>query len=97
MLTSIGRVLSLKIKEFGLEKAIEFKKVQNDWDLIIQASIGKVFQNKSKPVKFKDGFLVVACLNSIWASEFQFKESVILDELNRKNKKINVCKIRFIS
>ncbi|KKS65021.1 MAG: hypothetical protein UV67_C0020G0011 [Parcubacteria group bacterium GW2011_GWC1_43_12] len=97
MLISINRVLSLKIKEFKLEKAIEFKKIQKDWDAHIEKSIGDGFKNKSKPVRLKDGFLTVVCLNSVWANEFQFKQTILVDCINKKRANPLVSKIRFIS
>lgn len=97
MLISLGRILPAKIKQFGLEKEIEFKNLEKKWGEIVSDSVGDKFKNKSKPLKLKNKFLTARCLNSIWANEFQIKEPLVLKFLKKKFKNLAIEKIKFLS
>ncbi len=97
MLISLGRILPAKIKQFGLEKEIEFKNLEKKWGEIVSDSVGNKFKSKSKPLKLKNKFLTVRCLNSIWANELQIKESLVLKILKKKFKNLAVERIKFLS
>lgn len=97
MLTLIGKILPSKIRQFGLERELEFKKLTKEWEGIISDSLGEKFKNKSKPLKLKNKFLTVRCQNSVWANEFQIKEKLILKTIEKKFKNLELEKMRFLT
>ncbi len=82
----------LKVKE-GLEES----EIFTQWDEQISGCFGQPFVKKSKPVSFKDKTLVVDCLNSSWACEFNLRQEKILTWLRKKIGRDKISKIRFIS
>lgn len=98
MWISLRRLLSGKARQLGLEKSLEFQRLQKDWDEFLVLWLGKVFQKKTKPLKLKNKVLLVKCLNSVLANELQMKEGIILAGLKRaKFKEITIEKIKPIS
>ena len=97
MLTLVGKILSSKIRQLGLEKELEFKKISDEWEKIITRALGEKFQNKSKPLRLKNKFLTVRCKNSVWANEFQMKENLVLKAVKNRFKALALEKIKFLS
>lgn len=98
MWTSLKKILPGKIRWLGLEKEIEFFNLRKSWDKILSDTLGQGFKEKSRPIKLKNGVLLVDCLNSVWANELQMKEEVVLEKIKTSlGKPALVEKIRFIS
>lgn len=97
MWTSIQRILTKKINVLGLQAAFEFARLKTQWDDLTVAALGVVFQKKSQPLMLKNQVLTVDCLNSVWANELQMKEPLILGELGKKFRKMQISRIRFIN
>ena len=82
----------LRVKE-GLREG----EIFTQWDEQINKCLGQAFISKSKPMSFKNKILVVGCINSSWACEFNLRQEKILSWLKEKMGKEKVDKIRFIS
>lgn len=78
-------------------EAVDFLKLQKNWEQIIEVSAGEKFKKRSKPVKIKNRTLMVDCTNSVWANEFLMRRERILKEVNGKFKKLKIEKIVFVS
>lgn len=96
MWTSLNKLIYKKSKSLAFKKAIAFSDLQLKWDEIIGESIHPDFSKKSKPYKIESKTIMVDCLNSVWANEFQFKEENILNKIKEKFE-LEVEKIRFVS
>ncbi|MDD2753281.1 MAG: DUF721 domain-containing protein [Candidatus Portnoybacteria bacterium] len=95
--TSIAWVMPKKIKTLGLEKFFQLNGLKNEWDGVLEKIAGGGFKNKSKPINLKNNVLMVDCLNSVWANELKMREGRILEEIKKRNLRIGVEKISFIS
>lgn len=72
-------------------------ELKNCWDDILAKIIGDKFKNKSRPINIKNEVLAVDCLNSVWAGELKLRELRILEEIKKRNNRIKIEKISFIS
>ncbi len=97
MWSSIAKILPFNINKLGLGAVLEVNEVCGQWDPVIEKVLGEAYTKKAKPTAFKNKTLVVDCLNSIWASEFQLKQAKIIEAINKHFKKEAVERIRFIS
>lgn len=79
-----------------MEEELRFKKIKDGWEEIIENSLGQKFVGKSKPLKFKNKFLMVRCRNSVWANELQIKENLVLKETKIKFKSLALERIKFM-
>lgn len=96
MLTSIGKILPLKVRQLGMEEELRFKKIKDGWNEIIKDSLGEKFENKSKPLKLKNKFLTVRCKSSVWSNEFQIKEDLVLKAVKKKFRSLVLERIKFM-
>jgi len=96
MLTLVGKILPSKIRQLGLEKDLEFKKLSDEWEKIIARALDEKFQNKTRPLRMNNKFLTVRCRNSVWANEFQMKESLVLKAVKNRFKALALEKIKFL-
>ena len=97
MWISIQKILPIKLRQLGLEKAFIFRKIQLRWNEITNQSIGPIFNKKSKPISLKKEILSVDCLNSVWANELQMRESAILKKIKKEFKDVKIERIKFRS
>ena len=95
MLLQIGGDLKKSINKAGLGKQVEAYQVCDLWNNIIEEIFTKEVAEKSQAIKYKDGTLTVAVLNSVFAQEFKFKEEEIKNEMNKEIRYKAVRKIRF--
>jgi len=95
--TAIQKIIPRKIRQLGLGTIIYLFQLQKDWEDLTVKIDGPIFVKKSKPIQLQNKILIVDCLNSVWANEFQMKEQELLREINKKYKNALVEKIRFIS
>jgi len=95
MLLQIGGDLKKSINKAGLGKQVEAYQVCNYWGKIIEEIFTKEVSEKSQAIKYKDGTLTVAVLNSVFAQEFKFKEKEIKERMNKEIGYKSVRKIRF--
>jgi predicted nucleic acid-binding Zn ribbon protein len=97
MWTTIKKILPFSVRRLGLGQVLEMNEICDNWDKMLENLFGEGFKNKAKPVSLKDKTLIVDCMNSVWASELQLKQTKIIEEINKKFSKELVEKIRFIS
>ncbi len=97
MWTDVKKILSINLKKLGLIRVVQMSELCLKWDEMVENIFGTKYTKKTRPVSFKDKILIVDCLSSSWASEFQFKKREIIDEANKIFKKAAVDDIRFIS
>jgi len=97
MWTLIKKILPFHISRIGLGGVLELNEISLNWDKTIEGLFGVEWGGKSRPISLKDRILVVDCLNSVWASEFQIKKEKIISQINQSLGKGLVEKIRFIS
>lgn len=97
MWTTIRKIIPFNINKLGLGHLLAINEISSGWNKMISCAIGENCKNKARPVSLKDKVLTVDCLNSVWASELQFKQAEIIKEINKNLKREAVSKIVFIS
>lgn len=97
MWIELKKILPQSIEKLGLGVFFEFSQISLRWDKIITELLGMGCVNKSKPISLKNKTLLVDCLNSVWASEFQLNQQKIIKEINQALNKDLIEKITFIS
>jgi len=97
MWIEIKKILPFAINKLRLGNWLEFNQLSLNWDKILSASFGDNWKNKAKPISLKDKILIVDCLNSSWASEFQLKKEKIINQINHFFCREIVKEIKFIS
>lgn len=97
MWVAIKRILPFTINKLGLGSWLEFSQLSLNWDKILTESFSESCRNKAKPISLKNKVLMVDCLNSAWASEFQLKQEKIINQINYSFHKEIVKEIKFIS
>ena len=95
MLHPIGRDLKKSISKAGISREIEAFQICESWQKIIKVIFTEEVAKKSQAIKYRNGMLTVAVLNSVLAQEFKFKEDEIKEEMNKEAKYNAVRKIRF--
>lgn len=97
MWTAIKKIIPFNINKLGLGSMVEAGEIFLNWEKIVSDVMGEKYKSKCRPVSLKNKVLIVDCLNSCWASEFQLRQAEIIEKTNRRMKKNSVEKIRFIS
>jgi len=92
----ILKILSPKIKAWGLEKGFLKAQLYRQWDDLISNSLGEKFKKKSQPLKISRDTLIVSCLNPLWANEFFLQSQILLNFLEKKFPKLKIKKIKFV-
>ncbi len=95
MLNSIGDYLKKSVNRAGVDKQVRAARICQFWQEIAGEIFGTGVAEKSQAIKFKNGTLTIAVLNSVLAQEFKFKEGEIKREINNRAKEKIVKKIRF--
>jgi len=95
MLNPIGEYLKKSINKAGIGKEVEAARVCQFWKTIIEKVFSREIAEKSKALRFKNGTLVVAVSSPVLAQEFRFRESEIVERLNKKSGSDIIRKIRF--
>ncbi|MCK4592080.1 DUF721 domain-containing protein [Candidatus Parcubacteria bacterium] len=95
MLHSISGDLKKSISKAGISREIEAFQVCDFWQKTIKGIFTEEIADKTQAIKYKNGTLTVAVLNSVLAQELKFKEEEIKEEINKKAKYNAVRKIRF--
>ena len=95
MFHSIGRDLKKSINKAGISREIEAFQICESWQKVIEVIFTEEVAKKSQAIKYRNGALTVAVLNSVLAQEFKFKENEIKEEINKKAEYNAVRKIRF--
>jgi predicted nucleic acid-binding Zn ribbon protein len=96
MWADIKNLLPLTVNKLGLRSIFEFNQLFIYWDKMMIENLGEDYKNKSRPISLKDKILTVDCLNSLWASEMQLRQSRIIGGINQRFNKTMVKEIRFI-
>ena len=78
-----------------MEDELRFKKLKDDWDAIVEDSLGEKFKNRSKPFQLKNKFFMVRCKNSVWTNEFQIKENLIFKTIKKRFRSLVLERIKF--
>ena len=88
--------LNSAIKNFlqknGLEKGVNQNKSIELWPDIVGEKISK----NTEPQPVESGTLIIKAKNSAWRQELIFKQSEILESINKKLGKNTIKAIRFI-
>lgn len=95
MLNSIGDYLKKSVNKAGVGKQVQAAQICQFWQIIAGEIFGREVAEKSQAIRFKNGALTIAVLNSVLAQEFKFKENEIKGEINKKIGHDTVKKIRF--
>ena len=81
MLVSIKKILPFKIKSLGLESAMKWRRLQQEWDEILKEALNPAWKGKTRPIKLANKTLVVDCLNSVLASELRLNQNRIFKKI----------------
>lgn len=95
--TSLKKILPEAVLKLNLGTVLEFNHIALKWDETLTDLFGDDFKNKTRPISLKGGVLLVDCLNSVWASELNFKKEPIRKYLNANFKKEIVKEIKFLA
>jgi len=95
MLAPLKNFLNKSINKAGIKRSVEAARVCFFWEGIIKEIFNQEAVEKSKAIRFRNGILTVAVLNSTLAQEFNFKEREIKRKINEKLGGEKVRKIRF--
>lgn len=74
-----GKILSLALKRYGLDKEVAKYEFVLHWRAIMGASIA----DRTRPEAIQGSTLVVRVSNPQWAQELSFQKEIILKRLNR--------------
>lgn len=87
MWISIKKILPSIINRLGLKKQMEIDKIIKLYP--------KNYQDKLKPLYFRNKTLFISCPDSIWANELQLKQEEILGKINQ-HFETKVERIKFV-
>ena len=96
MFVPLGKLLGKSIRRAGMENQIEASMVCEEFSKIAGQIFSKPILKRIKPLYVKNRILTIAVLNSVLASELQFKQQEIIEQINRKFKKTVVTRLRFL-
>ena len=74
-----GKILSLALKRFGLDKEVAKYEFVLHWREIM----GDTIADRTRPEAIRGNALVVRVSNPQWAQELAFQKDIILTRLNR--------------
>ncbi len=94
-LVGLKPFLNQAVNRAGIDKNIKEAGVCDLWDKIIFEMFNKVFIEKCKAVRFKDGELTVAVLGSVFAQELEMEKYEIVEAINKEIGINLVERIRF--
>ncbi len=97
MWTSLHQIAPQAASRLKLRDGLREGEIFTQWDKQIGKELGAIFIKKAKPLSFKDKTLVIDCLNSSWASEFNLRREKILTWLKEKLGQNKIERIKFIS
>jgi predicted nucleic acid-binding Zn ribbon protein len=85
-------ILQNVLKKYDLTEAVDGELLFNRWETLVGEKISK----QCKPVKFKDGELVIQAKTNIWKQELAQRRDDLLNLLNGRIKSSLVKKIKII-
>ena len=94
--TKLEKLLGRSIKKAGLSRQIQELKILEDFSGVIEVMFEAKTLKKVKPLYFKDGTLVAACLSSVLAEKLKSHETSIIKNLNRIYQQPLVRNLRFL-
>ncbi|MBU3925454.1 DUF721 domain-containing protein [Patescibacteria group bacterium] len=83
-LVGLKPFLNQAVNRAGIDKNIKAAGICDLWDKIIFEMFDKVFIEKCKAIRFKDGVLVVAVLGSVFAQELEMQKYEIMEAINKE-------------
>ena len=97
MWTPLKKIIPQAASRLRVGEGLKQGDFLNNWDQHIGTCLGEGFKKKSKPVSFKNKILVIDCLNSVWASEFNLRREKLMRWLKKKLGRDKIEKIKIIS
>lgn len=94
-LVGLNPFLNQAVNRAGIDKNIKAAGICDLWDKIIFEMFDKVFIEKCKAIRFKDGVLVVAVLGSVFAQELEMQKYEIMEAINKEIGRNIVERIKF--
>lgn len=94
-LVGLKSFLNQAVNRAGIDENIKAAGICDLWDKIIFEMFDKVFIEKCKAIRFKDGVLVVAVLGSVFAQELELEKYEIMEAINKEIGKNLVERIKF--
>lgn len=92
---AIGKVLSLALKRYGIDKDVARYEFVLHWTEIMGEDIAK----RTRPESLENSILTVRVCNSEWAQELAFQKEIIKTRLNRflaeSHSQLTVNDVRF--
>lgn len=87
--------LNQAINRAGIDQNIKAVGVCDLWNKIIFEMFDKIFIEKCKAVRFKNGELTVAVLGSVFAQELEMAKYEIMEAINKEVGRNLVQRIKF--
>lgn len=94
-LVGLKPFLNQAVNRAGIDKNIKAAGVCDLWDKVIFEMFDKIFIEKCKAVRFKDGELTVAVLGLVFAQELEMAKYEIMEVINKEIGRNLVERIRF--
>lgn len=87
---SLKKILPFTINKLGIKGKIDAHRIFQVWSELMN----KKYPDKTKPLSFQRGFLIVGCKNSVLAAELRLQQENILKDINKQTTLVK--KIKFI-
>ena len=97
MFNGIGDLLSKTIKRSGIYKQVEANQILEAYTDFVNHALPGHISDKVKPLYLKNKILHVASLSSLITQELKFRETEIIDHLNKSFGSSVINKIRYIT
>jgi predicted nucleic acid-binding Zn ribbon protein len=76
----VGDALKRALKEYGLDRGVSEQSLINSWADLVDPAIA----NNTRPVRFRQGTLVVETDSAVWRQELTARRSELIALLNEK-------------
>lgn len=94
-LVGLKPFLNQAVNRAGIDENIRAAGICDLWDKIIFEMFDKIFIEKCKAIRFKNGELVVAVLGSVFAQELEMEKYEIMEAINKETGRNLVQRIKF--
>ena len=91
----LNKLLKRTVKKTNLENKVEAVWIMDEFEKQVKKLFKGRFDNKIKPLYFKNGTLKVSVISSILSHQLKLKEDLIIKSVNKRFKKNIIKKISF--
>ncbi len=93
LFSSFKKILDKRKKEYYFWPVILGLEIRRLWQKEIKENFGPEFSKKTQPLSFRSGILVVKVKDPLFSQEIRFRESEMIEKINKKIKEPRLKKI----